>query len=1096
MATAIGNETATDFVTAASGGTATVTLTGEFPGTVGNVTLALDGTPAGLTVSGANLTGGANGSNACSNSTTGTYATSNNTTTLAGNINSAIALCPAAIGFTSKASTNTVTVTDNTFGYQANTFTVGGAGTSGVFSWGAITPGSNGSNTCTSPTSGTFQLNTASTVPTTTTEANNFATELTACNTSNAKVGLTATNSGSGVTATADVAGSTPGVSAASTFSNFTWSGGGAFTNGTNGTTSSTTFAYWAGGTYDTAAQVAANIVTAVNSNTTLNVPLTATQGTGGNTNQIIFSAAQPGTGSNLTVTPNGSFSAFTPTVTLSGGTNGTTNTGSTPETFAYWSGSAPVSSSTLASTIQSLVAANSTLTAVLGAQANSPANDDITFTAKTAGTGGNSYTVTPGSFGAFAGGSLGGGAWGNDSATTFNFLNSTGGYETAAQLASDLATAFGDNSTLTAAITAVPSGNTVVLTAVEPGAAGNSYSASDSGFSALGTLPNGGNFSGGESSAVLANSYPAKYVFSTTTTPSCSDYIVYPTGGTGATLIAYNNIYTGTCTTGNVPNVAWAYNTGNGATVTSTLSPILSLDGKQVAYIQTTSSNVAELVILRPLAGTNNGTISLPVAATYEAPGSYLGCTAPCYTTIALDYSPNDTNSSPIYDYNTVGGDILWVGDNSGRLHEFTGVFLGTPAEVETGGWPIITVGANILTSPVYDSVSGNIFVADSGGYLYSYNASTAAHEMTSSKLTASGVGIADGPMVDSTAEEVYVSVGDDANTSSSDACTTTTGCSGVFQFSATINSGITGTGACGATSSSTTWVTGTNCGVEAIFGVGAYPTMYDGAFDNTYYSGSGKIGYLWECAPSNAGGIQIAPRLSAVAIQSSGSIVPSNRVSSAADVTTAISSLTSNTPSVAGSPVTEFYNTGQTGTPVTTTSGSLATGATTVTVNSVSGIAVGNYIQMGSEDMLVTAVDSGTNTLTLVRGAVGTTQNPVTYGSGTSVYIPAIDYLYLSVTENGNVTDKALACTGACLYSVAVGTPAGSYVATGMTPTNGLASAGGTSGIVVDDSGTTAGESQIYYSSLGSTQSCAGNTVTGSGTGSCAVQTSQTAP
>jgi hypothetical protein len=47
-----------------------------------------------------------------------------------------------------------------------------------------------------------------------------------------------------------------------------------------------------------------------------------------------------------------------------------------------------------------------------------------------------------------------------------------------------------------------------------------------------------------------------------------------------------------------------------------------------------------------------------------------------------------------------------------------------------------------------------------------------------------------------------------------------------------------------------------------------------------------------------------------------------------------------------------------------------------------------------------------------------------------------------------------------------------------------------------VVDNSTTIAGESQIYYSNLGSA-SCSGNGQTGtSGTASCAVQTSQTAP
>jgi hypothetical protein len=101
--------------------------------------------------------------------------------------------------------------------------------------------------------------------------------------------------------------------------------------------------------------------------------------------------------------------------------------------------------------------------------------------------------------------------------------------------------------------------------------------------------------------------------------------------------------------------------------------------------------------------------------------------------------------------------------------------------------------------------------------------------------------------------------------------------------------------------------------------------------------------------------------------------------------------------------------------------------------------------------------------------------------------------------VTENGKVTPGALTCTGtsgACVYGIPVGTSAGSHVAAGMSPTNGLGSTGGTTGIVVNNSLTMAGRSQIYYSNPGNA-SCSGNGQTGTpGTASCAVQTWQTAP
>ena len=159
---------------------------------------------------------------------------------------------------------------------------------------------------------------------------------------------------------------------------------------------------------------------------------------------------------------------------------------------------------------------------------------------------------------------------------------------------------------------------------------------------------------------AIAANAFPAKYSFSTTTA-SCSDYIVYPTGSApaNATVIAYKNIYTGTCT-GTVPTVAWAYNTGGA----STLSPVLSPDGTQVAYIQV-NANVASLALLKPLL-TSGGTVASPAAATLQTAANYRACTAPCYTTITLSGSPNDTNSAPFYVY---GADLVYVGDNSGKV-------------------------------------------------------------------------------------------------------------------------------------------------------------------------------------------------------------------------------------------------------------------------------------------------------------------------------------------------------------------------------------------------------------------------------------------
>ena len=77
--------------------------------------------------------------------------------------------------------------------------------------------------------------------------------------------------------------------------------------------------------------------------------------------------------------------------------------------------------------------------------------------------------------------------------------------------------------------------------------------------------------------------------------------------GGLGtsgqATILAYNQIYT-SCGSSGYPEVMWSYNTGDGAVVRT--SPVLSMDGTQVAFIQR-SGTAASLVILKWSASSGN---------------------------------------------------------------------------------------------------------------------------------------------------------------------------------------------------------------------------------------------------------------------------------------------------------------------------------------------------------------------------------------------------------------------------------------------------------------------------------------------------------
>jgi hypothetical protein len=510
-----------------------------------------------------------------------------------------------------------------------------------------------------------------------------------------------------------------------------------------------------------------------------------------------------------------------------------------------------------------------------------------------------------------------------------------------------------------------------------------------------------------GSAAMVGAGQYPAKYQFGIATASCANDFVVYNTGLAGSstqpTIVAYSNLYS-SCT-GSKPSVFWQYNTaypqgsttGDGSAIP--LSVVLSGTGAQLAFVQNNSSNVASLVLLKWQSSST--LVQMDTGTNNVTPGNYLACTAPCMTRLTFSGSTDDTNSPPFYDY---AADTMYVGDNSGKLHKFNPVFSGTPTEV-TATWPI-TVSGNVLTGPVYDFGTGHIFVADSGGFLYSYTTAGAA-VMKSSQLTATGSkGIVDGPMVDSSAEFVYVFVGDDENTSTTAYCQKATGCNGVFQFAAADST--IGTGVC-TPSSATAW-SGTNCGKESVFGVGIASTViHAGSFDHIYYAGTGTTGNLWTCASNGNSGTS-EPKLMQNAMSA---FVPTGDVIGTA--TNTINPLTS--AAATCSPVTEIFGSG------------------------------------------------------------GTTD----------------DYIFLSVSANGNVADGGT-CTGACLYNFLVSTN-GTTTTVPTAATAGLATTGGSSGIIMDNISTTTGASQIYFSSL-SNETCAGNGTTGNGTGGCAVQASQAAP
>ena len=396
-----------------------------------------------------------------------------------------------------------------------------------------------------------------------------------------------------------------------------------------------------------------------------------------------------------------------------------------------------------------------------------------------------------------------------------------------------------------------------------------------------------------GSGATVGAGQYPG---FQVGSSGSCSDFVVFNTsllGASGqASIIAYNNVYSG-CVT--IPSVYWAYNTGG----TISTSVTFSADGSQLAFVQD-QGGVATLVLLTW--ASSGGSATAPTTPTSEAIGSYRGCTAPCMTTITLNGSPTDTYSAPFYDFS--GSDTLYVGDDAGYLHQFTGVFEGTtPAETTTAPWPV-QVGEAKLSSPVYDPTSGNVFVTlsytagNNGGKLSAVcAASTCAgvsnghNPVTIGTVTSSGplgpdttgvcsngtsgMGIAlrlDGPIVDPVAGMVYAFLGNDGN-----------GNSAVYQFPTTVSSAE---------------FSYQDCGTESTIGGGSTTgvPLFAGTFDNLYFtsSGSSPSGNLYVCGNTSG-----APTLYQVPITNNGIAASGNTVLAALSTGSSICS-----------PVTEVYD------------------------------------------------------------------------------------------------------------------------------------------------------------------------------------------
>jgi hypothetical protein len=598
-----------------------------------------------------------------------------------------------------------------------------------------------------------------------------------------------------------------------------------------------------------------------------------------------------------------------------------------------------------------------------------------------------------------------------------------------------------------------------------------------------------------GGTAAPGRGNYPAKFSFSSATancgSATTPDYVVYTTGATGsatrATVVAFDNLYSG-CG-GTVPSVYWAYRTGVGLILTS---PVISLDGTQVAFVQTSGSPAGQagLVVLKWKASTTQ-TVGAPGAPNVVPNNSYRTCpTLPCMTQVFLHdgngVAVDDRTSSSYYDYKN---DIAWVGDATGWLHKVTGVFLGNPQEVATGGFPVHVNNGNPLSNPVFDRVSQNVFVGDAGGVLHRVSAANGA-TINSGQLDF-GAGLVESPVLDVVNSAIYVFASSDGTTTASCA---NVACAAVYKFPTTFSAGSTGSKV--------------QVGTSVAAGNTPNP-MFLGGFDRNYYNSVGGTGNLYVCGATGAN-----PTLYRIPITAGTLGTP-----------LAIGTLTIGGAVPACSPVTDFLNPFAAGgaaehlyfsaqnrsQPTTCSFGGCAMNFLDTPWQASAQFNVGQQILVvqGTTALIETAVVAGktgaSSPVWPTNPAIKTVDGTVTWLSQGATTFTALAGWVANQNHGGlarifdGTNVQVLPSAGksggtAPVWNTTAGGSTVDGTATwlnaGPLPNAGLPAAAGTGGIIIDNtvnSGTLAGASQVYFFTLGN-QACGT-----SGTGKCAIQASQ---
>jgi hypothetical protein len=557
-----------------------------------------------------------------------------------------------------------------------------------------------------------------------------------------------------------------------------------------------------------------------------------------------------------------------------------------------------------------------------------------------------------------------------------------------------------------------------------------------------------------GPSATVGAGNYPAKFSFFPNATPNCGntstpDFVVYNTSVLGTTsqasIVAYDNLYSSCpATLQGIPSVYWAFNTSG----TVKTSPVLSLTGSQVIFVQTPMSGSAQLVLLswaatpagrsvtgKVTSGSKNFTVSAGTLTSMDVGAVMTGTGIPAGDTIATVTGTGITGTLVANATITTGasGEALAISADAGGPAAPTLVSAGSYSGCAIPCMTTLTFAgsgtrADNFSSPYYDYSHDTLYVGDASGGLHKfqpvlngtpteigtpwaalgstavtspvYDETTgdvyagdasgflysvnAAGTVVKSVQVANSPGIVDSPLVDLSAGQIYAFVPQDFNSTNS----STSPCASLNSGNKTICNGVV---QLPATFTATTDFT------ESVFGVGTTNTLYIGTFDNNYEtSGTGNI-YATGATGANDPKLMETPvnasGFNGVACQS-GTGLPTG--GSALQCSTSIVTLT--TAAAAGAPVIEVLNgttdriftgvaaSSATAAACTTGNGCISSWTSTTTIAANTNAGAGMILLGGPSGIIIDNTSSLGGTSQVYCGTLGTTGTCTTSGTLTT--------------------------------------------------------------------------------------------------------------